>query len=156
MVATPLSEQAPLAPLAIEYAAQVERADLDDHACVKTPAAYPIASPDALRVRVRHPFQSQLYVPLFPSCCPCAPRPAGLDPYVRLPGPDACCSPALRLKPVDANEDASKPVVDDTPPPEKTFFQKYWIYIIPAIFILMTNKPPEDSGGAGEGGAGDE
>jgi len=44
--------------------------------------------------------------------------------------------------PVVVNPDGQPPVQE----PEKTFIQKYWIYILPIIFILLT------SGGAGGGG----
>jgi hypothetical protein len=44
--------------------------------------------------------------------------------------------------PVIVNPDGQPPV----PEVEKTFLQKYWIYILPIIFILLT------SGGGGGGG----
>jgi len=44
--------------------------------------------------------------------------------------------------PVVVNPDGQLPVQE----PEKSFLQKYWIYILPIVFILFT------SGGAGGGG----
>ncbi|GAA5892624.1 hypothetical protein JCM6882_005662 [Rhodosporidiobolus microsporus] len=40
------------------------------------------------------------------------------------------------------------------PPAEKSFVQKYWMYIVPALLILMIGggDPPKDGGGEGGGG----
>ncbi|CAG8453104.1 2688_t:CDS:2 [Ambispora leptoticha] len=42
----------------------------------------------------------------------------------------------------------------ETPPPEKSFLQKYWIYIVPLLIVLLFGGGPEEEGQRGQGGQG--
>ncbi|CAG8611335.1 9034_t:CDS:2, partial [Paraglomus occultum] len=48
------------------------------------------------------------------------------------------------------------PVAEDGtvigPPPEKSFIQKYWVYILPLILIMLVNSAPPEEGREGQGG----
>lgn len=64
-------------------------------------------------------------------------------------GPDPILDDPIVVKP-----DGEEPV-DEV---EKTFFQKYWIYILPLAFLILTSGggggQQQEGGGGGQGGGG--
>ncbi|PWN29799.1 hypothetical protein BDZ90DRAFT_230644 [Jaminaea rosea] len=65
---------------------------------------------------------------------------------------ETAAEPVLRTPP---RPRADGQVGGETPPPQKSFIQKYWFYIVPILVLLaMPSEPPASASGEGGGDAG--
>ncbi|KAK0537480.1 hypothetical protein OC842_001626 [Tilletia horrida] len=67
----------------------------------------------------------------------------GVNTTIRVGTPVLAADPPLRA-PIPVKEDGTP----DTPPPEKSFLQKYWMYLVPILILMFIPAEAEHSGSA--------
>ncbi|CAD6906202.1 unnamed protein product [Tilletia controversa] len=67
----------------------------------------------------------------------------GVNTTLRVGSPVFAAEPPLRA-PIPVKQDGTP----DTPPPEKSFLQKYWMYLLPILILMFIPSEAEHSGSA--------
>ncbi|KAL9939884.1 hypothetical protein V8E36_001701 [Tilletia maclaganii] len=68
---------------------------------------------------------------------------SGVDTTIRIAAPVYAAEPPLRA-PIPVKKDGTPEV----PPPEKSFLQKYWMYLLPVLILMFIPAEAEHSGSA--------